>query len=30
VLEAWTSPQVREVIARRGITLTSYRDLKKP
>jgi predicted glycoside hydrolase/deacetylase ChbG (UPF0249 family) len=29
VLEAWTSPQVREVIARRGITLTSYRDLKK-
>lgn len=25
--EAWTSPQVREVITRRGIKLTSYRDL---
>jgi hypothetical protein len=29
VLEAWTSPKVREVIARRGIKLTSYRDLAK-
>lgn len=29
VLEAWTSPKVREVITRRGIVLTSYRDLKK-
>jgi chitin disaccharide deacetylase len=28
--EAWTSPQVREVITRRGIKLTSYRDLAKP
>jgi predicted glycoside hydrolase/deacetylase ChbG (UPF0249 family) len=27
-LEAWTSPVVREVIARRGIKLVSYRDLK--
>jgi predicted glycoside hydrolase/deacetylase ChbG (UPF0249 family) len=27
VLEAWTSPKVREVISRRGIRLTSYRDL---
>lgn len=27
VLEAWTSPKVREVIARRGITLTNYRAL---
>jgi len=27
VLEAWTSPQVKEVITRRGIRLTSYRDL---
>ncbi len=27
VLEAWTSPAVREVITRRGIELTSYRDL---
>lgn len=27
VLEAWTSPRVREVIARRGIKLTSYREL---
>ena len=30
VLEAWTSPKVREVITRRGIKLTSYRDLVKP
>jgi predicted glycoside hydrolase/deacetylase ChbG (UPF0249 family) len=30
VLEAWTSPKVREVITRRGIKLTSYRDLGKP
>ncbi len=29
VLEAWTSPKVREVITRRGIVLTSYRDLKQ-
>lgn len=29
VLEAWTSPRVREVITRRGIVLTSYRDLAK-
>jgi chitin disaccharide deacetylase len=29
VLEAWTSPRVREVITRRGIKLTSYRDLVK-
>jgi predicted glycoside hydrolase/deacetylase ChbG (UPF0249 family) len=28
-LEAWTSPKVREVITRRGIKLTSYRDLVK-
>jgi predicted glycoside hydrolase/deacetylase ChbG (UPF0249 family) len=28
-LEAWTSPKVREVIARRRIVLTSYRDLAK-
>ena len=28
VLEAWTSPKVREVITRRGIKLTSYRDLR--
>ena len=28
-LEMWTSPKVREVITRRGITLTSYRDLQK-
>ena len=26
-VEAWTSPQVREVITRRGIKLTSYREL---
>jgi predicted glycoside hydrolase/deacetylase ChbG (UPF0249 family) len=29
VLEAWTSPKVREVITRRGIKLTNYRDLVK-
>jgi predicted glycoside hydrolase/deacetylase ChbG (UPF0249 family) len=29
-LEAWTSPKVREVIARRGIKLTNYRELTKP
>jgi hypothetical protein len=29
VLEAWTSLRVREVITRRGIKLTSYRDLVK-
>jgi predicted glycoside hydrolase/deacetylase ChbG (UPF0249 family) len=29
VLEAWTSPKVRDVITRRGIKLTSYRDLAK-
>jgi predicted glycoside hydrolase/deacetylase ChbG (UPF0249 family) len=29
VLEAWTSPKVREVIARRGIKLTNYRELVK-
>jgi predicted glycoside hydrolase/deacetylase ChbG (UPF0249 family) len=28
VLEAWTSPKVREVITRRSIKLTSYRDLR--
>ena len=28
-LAAWTSPKVREVITRRGIKLTSYRDLAK-
>jgi len=28
-LAAWTSPKVREVIQRRGIRLTSYRDLAK-
>jgi predicted glycoside hydrolase/deacetylase ChbG (UPF0249 family) len=27
VLEAWTSPKVRDVIARRGIKLTNYREL---
>ena len=26
VVEAWTSPKVKEVIARRGIELMSYRD----
>jgi len=30
VLEAWTSPKVREVIERRGITLTNYRELTRP
>src|SRR4029453_19008914 len=30
VLEAWMSPKVREVITRRGIKLTNYRDLTKP
>lgn len=29
VLAAWTSPKVRDVITRRGIKLTSYRDLVK-
>ena len=29
VLEAWTSPRVREVIERRGIELTNYRELGK-
>ena len=29
VLEAWTSPKVREVITRRGIKLTNYRELVK-
>lgn len=29
VFEAWTSPKVREVITRRGIKLTNYRDLTK-
>lgn len=28
-LEAWTSPKVREVITRRGIMLTNYRELTK-
>ncbi|HXW07135.1 MAG TPA: ChbG/HpnK family deacetylase [Vicinamibacterales bacterium] len=27
VLEAWTSPKVREVVTRRGIRLTNYREL---
>jgi hypothetical protein len=27
VLEAWTSPKVREVITRRGIKLTNYREV---
>ena len=27
VVEAWTSPRVKEVIQRRGIELISYRDL---
>ena len=27
VVEAWTSPRVKEVVARRGIELISYRDL---
>lgn len=30
VLEAWTSPKVREVIERRGIELTNYRKLGRP
>jgi hypothetical protein len=30
VLEAWTSPRVREVITRRRIKLTNYRDLARP
>ena len=29
VLEAWTSAKVREVITRRGIKLTNYRELSK-
>jgi hypothetical protein len=29
VFEAWTSPKVREVIERRGIKLTNYRELTK-
>ena len=29
VFEAWTSARVREVIARRGIKLTNYRELSK-
>jgi predicted glycoside hydrolase/deacetylase ChbG (UPF0249 family) len=29
VFAAWTSPKVREVITRRGIKLTNYRDLTK-
>ena len=29
VLEAWTSPRVKEVIVRRGIKLTNYRELAK-
>jgi chitin disaccharide deacetylase len=29
-VEAWTSSKVREVITRRGIVLTSYRDLVTP
>ncbi len=30
VFEAWTSPKVREVITRRGIKLTNYRELTRP
>lgn len=30
VVEAWTSPKVREVIERRGIQLTNYRELTRP
>lgn len=30
VAEAWTSPRVREVITRRGIMLTNYRELARP
>ena len=29
VVEAWTSPRVREVITRRGIKLTNYRELSQ-
>jgi predicted glycoside hydrolase/deacetylase ChbG (UPF0249 family) len=29
-VEMWTSPLVREVIERRGITLTNYRELLRP
>jgi chitin disaccharide deacetylase len=29
VFEAWTSPKVREVITRRGIKLTNYRELAR-
>jgi len=29
VFEAWSSPKVREVITRRGIKLTNYRELSK-
>jgi len=29
VLDAWTSPRVQEVVARRGIVLTSYGDLAR-
>jgi predicted glycoside hydrolase/deacetylase ChbG (UPF0249 family) len=29
VFEAWTSPKVREVITRRGIKLTNYRELTR-
>ena len=29
-VEAWTSPKVREVITRRGIKLTNYRELARP
>jgi hypothetical protein len=28
-VEMWTSPKVREVIARRNIKLTNYRELTK-
>ena len=28
-VEMWTSPKVREVVARRGIKLTNYRELTK-
>jgi hypothetical protein len=28
-VEMWTSPKVREVVERRGIVLTSYRELTK-
>jgi chitin disaccharide deacetylase len=30
VLEAWTSAKVRDVITRRGIKQTNYRELAKP